>query len=283
MVHELKKRLLITGWDGFLGKELANILHDSYDLILPNGDLNDIERWESSLEGASTIIHLAGCSYARDTKLYDLINSEGTRRLVVAAEKYGVERFIFASTRIKGACGPYGASKMKAEEYIRKSTLRSVIIRIAEVYDDTFFTETGVWRTGAIMQIAKVVQKSFIVPYLANPSATMAPVHKDDVVECFRAVIEQVSPENKLYTLAGTETLSMKEVVQRIVDKFGRKRVLVPIPLWIVRSFFWFASSVLNLGVQDQLRRLLCQKDSLSKNVMTDLGLQQRLFLANKA
>src|SRR3989344_7045162 len=176
MGSKLKKKLVITGWNGFLGKELITILCNSYDLLLPNGDLDEIEQWERSLEGASAIIHIAGCPYARDAKLYDLVNSEGTRRLVAAAEKYGVERFIFASTRIKSTCGPYGASKMKAEEYIRKSTLRSVIIRIAEVYDDTFFTEAEVWRTSAVMQIAKVVQKSLIVPYLADPSATMAPV-----------------------------------------------------------------------------------------------------------
>ena len=280
MASEFKKKIFITGWNGFLGKGLIDALGDSFDIVLSEGELGHVESWGKSLKGVSTLIHIAGCPYTRDAGLYERINAEGTRKLVEAAEKYGVGHFIFASTRVKAQCGSYGASKMKAEEYIRKSTLSWTIVRIAEVYDDTFLTTEGMERIGAVMQIAKTVRKNLIVPYLSGSRANMAPVHKDDVVACLRAVIMHAGTKNKIYTLAGPETLSLKEVLERVVRHLGRRRILIPIPLLGIRFLFWFLTSIVNLGVADQLERLVCSKDPLSGNVWLDLGLKPRRFLA---
>jgi len=117
----MKKLILITGGRGYLGGRIASKLSEnsnfevsitthSQKCLLPswlkNGriihlDLTEEEDFTKICQGTDTIIHLAALNEAEcfaNPKLAYLVNTLGTEKLVRAAEKAKVKRFIYFST-----------------------------------------------------------------------------------------------------------------------------------------------------------------------------------------
>lgn len=281
-----KKRVFITGASGFLGQHLTQKLAPQYDILalarptlhkvhsqnsslsIIEGSLESTKSWQDALKNIDIVIHLAAITHTKNAKEYFDINTEGTRKLLVACERNSIKKFIFVSTRAIGdLCGPYGASKEKAEEYIRTSTLPYIILRVAETYDDLFSSREGI---GTIGYFAK---KSLIIPYIPSKSIKLAPIHIDDVLTAVEKAVN-LPFKNKTYTVAGPENLTMREVVKRICVKGHLKRVLMPLP-----PFFVKALSLAGMAYPDQYARLKCPKESLSVSFIQDFGFKPREFL----
>lgn len=140
-------KILITGIHGFVGSNLVVYLkgkHKIYglDVVTPEKDgviktflWDDLD--SGKLPGFDAIIHLAG--KAHDTKnksaadLYFKVNTGLTQKIYDYYLKSSAKKFVFFSTakaaadKVEGILkedviptpvGPYGESKIKAEEYI---------------------------------------------------------------------------------------------------------------------------------------------------------------------
>jgi nucleoside-diphosphate-sugar epimerase len=288
----MKKRIFITGASSFLGKELVEKLSESYDITvlehnknlnIPReknikivyGGLENVNDWENNLLGVNIIIHLAAITHTRDIPLYKKINTDGTIDLINASKRQGVNQFIFISTRAIGkCCGNYGFSKEAAEDYIGKSGLIYTILRVGEAYDDNFGGKEG------LNSLANLIKKIFIVPVPSANDITLAPIHKDDVRDGIVAAINNPTAYSKTYILAGPESLSMKEVATRMAKHFKFKRLFIPIPTFLIKFIFFIFSNIFGIATPDQLDRLLCKKEPLSENVLSDLKIKPRYFLS---
>jgi nucleoside-diphosphate-sugar epimerase len=116
-------KVLVTGGAGYVGSVLVpKILDKGYDVKvldlmlfgenglkeiknkceIVRGDISNSKLVKKCLQDIDAIVHLAGtandpCSDL-DPKLTERVNFEATKNLVLDAKKYGVKRFIFAST-----------------------------------------------------------------------------------------------------------------------------------------------------------------------------------------
>lgn len=142
-------KLLVTGGSGFLGLHLCRTLHKSYEKIIifdpasiraeeypsnviyQNGDVRDAEALEKSLQGVDDVIHCAAALPLYPPREIYEVNVEGTRNVLQACLKNKIKRFVhISSTAVYGVpekhpieetdrmigVGPYGESKIKAEE-----------------------------------------------------------------------------------------------------------------------------------------------------------------------
>lgn len=142
-------KLLITGIHGFVGSNIVASLkdkHEIYGLDIVTPDKEGVVRtytWDNLADGSlpdvDAIIHLAG--KAHDTKneaeadVYFKVNTELTQKIYDYYLQSPARKFVFFSS-VKAAAdsvdgemldenitpkpiGPYGESKIKAEEYIR--------------------------------------------------------------------------------------------------------------------------------------------------------------------
>lgn len=107
----------------------------------------------------------------------------------------------------------------------------------------------------------------------------MAPLHIDDARDSILAAVETETVLNKTYTVTGPETLSMDEVLDRISEYKKVKRFLLPIPDKLAQFIFYMESKILGNMAPDQMERLICRKEKLSEDVITDLHVTPRNFL----
>lgn len=126
-----KGTLLITGFPGWLGNRMVDILMNGDELgrnktdrtvrllvqphmkaLVPplptnfelvEGDITDKESLLRATQGVSAVWHLAGVIYPPKLELFDLVNIQGTRNLADACVANGVQRFLYMST--DSCCG----------------------------------------------------------------------------------------------------------------------------------------------------------------------------------
>jgi dihydroflavonol-4-reductase len=149
------KPALVTGASGFLGWHIArkllaggaqvrvlvrstSRLRELEGVETVTGDLRDAASLERAVAGCSVVYH-AAADYrlwaAHPRELYDS-NVEGTRNLLAAAQRAGVERLVYTSTvgcigipaggegdedtpvSLDDMCGPYKRSKFLAEKVV---------------------------------------------------------------------------------------------------------------------------------------------------------------------
>lgn len=148
----------VTGASGFVGQALVAhllacgrpvraLVHRQAiaishpDLVTVTGGLSDAAALGELMDGAGSIIHLAGRVRGRDDADFMPVNAEGVARVAsVARESSSVARFVLVSSLAarEPALSPYAASKRAGEamlaEVAEGSELRCAVLRPPAIY-----------------------------------------------------------------------------------------------------------------------------------------------------
>jgi nucleoside-diphosphate-sugar epimerase len=145
----------ITGATGFAGRHLVAVLQahghrlralvrDPARSSLPPGvnvvagSLSDASSLAMLLAGSDVVVHLAAALAAVDREGYFLVNAGGTQKLIDAALKSQVRRFVHVSSLAarEPQLSAYAASKRQAEDMVaaQMAELNAVIVRPPAVY-----------------------------------------------------------------------------------------------------------------------------------------------------
>jgi uncharacterized protein YbjT (DUF2867 family) len=236
--------IAITGASGTVGKALLSILTERGEPVralvrdprrlgpyrvrvqLAFADLGDPRALRHTLRGADTVIHLAATIRDQPPRRVEEVNGLGTLRLLRAAERAGVQRFVFFSaigaSRFQRT--RFFRSKALAEEGVRVSPLKTTIFAPSIVYDrdDPWVT---MMRRLALLPV---------LPISGSGGALYQPIWARDVAQCVIASLEGDGDDR--FELAGPETLSYERMARLIASAAGRHRPVVHVPLPLVRS-----------------------------------------------
>src|SRR6202161_1361007 len=103
---------------------------------IPRGDLTDPPSFRNAMRGVSTVVHLAASTRDQPRGSIEELAAIATWRMVEAAQRAGVEHFVFFSAL--GASTHHRArlfrAKALAEQTVRESDMRSIVIAPSLVY-----------------------------------------------------------------------------------------------------------------------------------------------------
>jgi len=141
----------------------------------------------------------------------------------------------------------YAKSKLEGEKNIKDNFKHATILRPSVVYsvDDKFTTN-----------FMTLLNRLFIFPLYYNGNTQFMPIHCSDLTE----IIYQVISKNiisKTIECVGPETISLKDILKRLLKLTEKKRLLIPLPLFLGKlSAILFQLLPNPLLTLDQLRLL---------------------------
>jgi uncharacterized protein YbjT (DUF2867 family) len=241
--------LLLTGATGTIGKPLLRRLTadgtpvrclvrdprrlgpERVRVQIALGDLSDHLSFRHALRGVDTVVHLASVIRDQPTGSIEELAGVATWRLVRAAERAGVKRFVFfsalgASTRSRSRLMQ---AKAVAERALGESSLAHTVFAPGWVYSpsDPFLT---------------LLQRMSLLPVMPIPGsgrATFQPIWAEDVADCVMAALPggllAQQSDGARYELAGPETLSYRDIVETALRSFHRTRPIVRVPQPVAR------------------------------------------------
>jgi NADH dehydrogenase len=201
------------------------------------GDLTDPPSFRNALRGVRTVVHLAASIRDQPQGSIEELNGIATWRMVEAAERAGVERFVFFSTLDASTHhrARFFRAKALAEQAVEDAALESVVFAPSIVY-----APGDPW-----LSLLERLALLPVMPVSGRGRAQYQPIWAEDVADCVMAALRSPSPAgatsgngagaaNTRFELAGPETLSHNDLVRIVLRSLGRSRPLLHVPTPIV-------------------------------------------------
>ena len=213
-------------------------------------------------------INLIGILFERKgLNTFNNIHSIFPSLLSKLSKEYNLKHFIHISALgINEAIdSSYAKSKLDGENKILKNFPLSTIIRPSVVYsvDDNFTTN--------FMTLLNLLP---VFPLYYNGKTKFMPIHCSDLTEIIYQIINKKIISTTVECI-GSETITLKNILERLLKSINKKRLLIPIPFFIAKinaAFFqMFPKPILTL---DQLKLLKYDNINSGKyKTNFDLGL----------
>jgi NADH dehydrogenase len=188
------------------------------------GDLTDPPSFRNAMRGVNTVVHLAGSTRDQPRGSIEDLTAMATWRMVDAAQRVGVERFVFFS--LLGASEHHRSrlfrAKAIAERAVGNADLRSTIIAPSLVY-----APGDRW-----LKLLEHLSRLPFVPIPGPGRAVCQPIWAEDIAECTLAILRSGGQPaaTERYELAGPDTLTYNDVIHTALHALNRERPLLHVP-----------------------------------------------------
>jgi len=227
------------------------------------GDIDRPEDVAACLAGADAAIYNIGLirEFPKRGITFEAMHYAGAVTAIDAAVRGGVQRFILMSANgVKPEGTGYQATKYRAEQYLAASGLDWTIFRPSVVFGDP---------RGLIEFCTQLRDEMISAPMPAPlfhegiwPGGAgrfrMSPVAVENVAAAFVRALDTPASHGRIFPLGGPEALEWREILRIIAAAIGRKKVMLPAPVGLVRAvaglldgFEWFPVT------REQLQMLL--------------------------
>lgn len=261
-------KILITGANGFLAKNLINNYVDNHEAVLL--DRNDLDLsvdsesfkkevhsrtdYSDCLDGVNCVVHCAARVHVMADESsdplteYREVNTEGTLNLARQAVRAGVKRFIFISSiKVNGEntndkvpfdeTSPrlpmdfYGQSKAEAEVALialSKETGIEVVI-----IRPTLVYGAGV--KGNFLSLMRLVSKGFPLPFGCINNNLRSLVSVKNLTSLISVCLDHPKAANEVFLVSDDCDVSTSCIIKHMSRALSKKCFLIPIPTWCYR------------------------------------------------
>jgi uncharacterized protein YbjT (DUF2867 family) len=198
------------------------------DVQIALGDLahlGDRHLQRQALRGVDTVIHLAAAIRDEPHARVEELNGLATVRLLRAAERAGIDRFIFFSA--------LGATDFQRTRFFRAKALAEQAVD-ASPLATTVFAPSIVYDPGdRWVRLMKRLALLPVLPISGSGRSAFQPIWAGDVARCVLAALDRGN-DGARYELAGPEVLTYDQIARAVAREAGRQRPLVHVPLSLV-------------------------------------------------
>jgi len=154
---------------------------------------------------------------------FNNIHSVFPSLLAKLSKEYNLKHFIHLSALgiNEAKDSNYAASKLEGENKVLKNFPLATILRPSIVYsvDDKFTTN-----------FMTLLNRLPIFPLYYQGNTKFAPIHCSDLTDTIHYIISN-NVYSKIIECVGPETITFKEIIKKLLNLIGKKRILVPFPL----------------------------------------------------
>ncbi len=267
------KNILIFGGSGQIGRHLIRKLtKNNYEVTAVTrnfhqkayflktqanaGYLNIVEasifdekKIKNLISKNEIVINLVGILYEDGTNTFNRLHNIFPSYISKICKEFNVQQLIHLSALgiDQSKDSLYARSKLEGEINIKKNFVDATILRPSVVYsvDDNFTTN-----------FMTLLNRLPIFPLYYNGKTKFMPIHCSDLTEI---VYQVISKKIKSITVecVGPETISLKDILERLLNLIDKKRILIPMPLFLAKiSALFFQLFPKPLLTIDQLNLL---------------------------
>lgn len=290
-------KVLITGANGFVGREIVAELSANCEIIKLAGKSNKSDDYLNiditnktevdslaNLENVDALIHTAGLAHQfGETTQEDFfkVNVVGTENICNLAVKLNVKHFILISSvsvygKSKNSsqevdeeveCQPegfYAESKLESEKVARRvcedNKIALTILRPATVI--------GEGDAGNVFRLIEALDKKKFL-WIGKGENSKSLIYKKDVARACKSVLQKRTAETEVFNISA-EPLTMSEIVSNISENLGKKIPKIYIPAN-------FLIKVLRIGSGMNFGRLKKILETIEKWVAEDVYISEKI------
>ena len=180
---------------------------------------------------------------------FENIHSKFPSILAKLCKEYNLKHFIHLSALgiNEAEDSKYAKSKLKGESNILKNFPLATVLRPSVVYssDDNFTTN-----------FMTLLNRLPFFPLYYNGGTKFSPIHCSDLTDIIYDVISK-NIYSKIIECVGPETITFKEIIEKLLKSIGKKRLFIPFPIKLAEiSANIFEIMPNPLLTRDQLRLL---------------------------
>jgi NADH dehydrogenase len=283
--HARDVKIAVIGATGFVGSHLVpHLVASGHHVIAISRAGRRLEGWGDTVEpraadvsgdgldmalaGADGAVHLVAIPRETGGRRFAEVNVRGTQRVVQAAEKAGVTRFVHLSALgvIDDPKLAFLHSKWRGEEAVRGSSLEWVVLRPSLLFGqgDGFFnlikTTLRWWSPG-------------IVAIPGKGDARFQPLSVDDLAIGIEKSLTDPGRAASVHELGGPEWVTYNEIVNEVMRVTGMKRLKLGMPVPLISALTAVTDKVLPIFPVSHE-----QISSLQRPNYTDPGAFERTF-----
>ncbi len=199
--------------------------HEALEIVV--GEVLEAGSVEALVAGADALVNCIGIiREAPGGQTFDRVHVRTTRRLVHASRDAGVRRFVQVSALGVRDEAPtaYFRTKFEGEQIVRHGGVGWTILRPSMILGEgsAFVEMARGWISGkASPHVFVPYFRRHVggppIPGLARlEDAKLQPIAVEDVAEAIATSLERDEAQGELYQLTGPETLTMREILERI-------------------------------------------------------------------
>jgi NADH dehydrogenase len=288
MASNLDTLVTVFGGSGFLGRNVVRALAkrdyrirvavrrpELAGYLQPIGRVGQIHsvqanlRYPASVEAALRDCHIAvnlvGILTESGAQTFDAVQGKGAETVAKAASAAGARMVhVSAIGADENSESRYARAKAAGEKAVLSALPSATILRPSILFgpEDQF--------TNRFAALARI---SPMLPLIGGGETKLQPAYVGDVAAAVADAVDGKTKPGATYELGGPEVLSMREIMEIILDITDRKRMLVSLPFGLAKLqalFLQFAPGPLKL-TPDQV--VLLRSDNVVSDAAKAAGL----------
>ncbi len=234
---------------------------------IAEANIFDEKKIRELFKKADICINLVGILYEKKKgNTFSNIHTVFPSLLANLCKEYNLKHFIHLSALgvNEAKDSKYAVSKLEGENRVLKNFPLATILRPSIVYsvDDNFTTN-----------FMTLLNRLPVFPIYYEGATKFAPIHCSDLTDTIQHVISN-NIYSKIIECVGPEIITFKEILKKLLNLIGKKRILLPFPLPIAEfSARFFEIMPKPLLTRDQLKLLKYDNISSGKyKTNSDIG-----------